>query len=371
MRKRSIKDAPWYPHAVAACIAVVLYIVLSRFDSVIKCIGAFVGFFRPVIFGCILAYIINPLSRWFNKKVFRKIKTDTRRDIISNLTTFIVVIAFLVFSMMVLIPQLIDSVQTFSKNFDGYVASLNDVMGRISIAGHRLDIESLMGSSQDIMNAVFEFLGDNMNNILDISANAGKSVAHWLIAFVLSIYLLAEKKKIKAAASRLLRAVFRKDVYDEVCVFLRKCDDIFNRYIVFNLIDSFIIGIMNAIFMNILGMEYSGLVSFVVGITNLIPTVGPAIGAVIGAFVLFMVHPSHALIFLIFTLIVQIIDAYMLKPRLFGNTFGVSGLLLLIGVIVGGSMFGVPGVLLSFPGVAILDMIYNTYLLPWLEKRRG
>ena len=144
---------------------------------------------------------------------------------------------------------------------------------------------------------------------------------------------------------------------------------ILKRYIVFNLLDSLIVGGANAIFMAIVGMPYVGLVSFVVAIANLIPTFGPVIGALIGGFVLLMVNPWHALAFLIFTFILQTVDGYILKPKMFGDSLGVSGLWILVGVIVGGRAFGVVGILLAIPGVAILDFLYQEYFLPWLETR--
>ncbi len=189
-----------------------------------------------------------------------------------------------------------------------------------------------------------------------------------MIAFILSVYLLAEKGKLKAGLRRLLRAVFGER-YGGVSVFLHKCNDIVHRYIVSNLIDSLIVGVANAIFMTIAGMEYVGLTSFVVAVTNLIPTFGPVIGAVIGGFVLLMVKPVHALMFLVFTIILQVCDGYVIKPRLFGSSLGVSGLWILVGVVVGGSMFGVVGILVAIPAVAIIDLIYGSYLLPWLERR--
>ena len=370
MRKRSIKDAPWYPYTVAACIAVTLFVILSRFTDVLSALGTFLGYFRPVIFGCIIAYVVNPLAKWFKKTLFKKVKTEQRKDLLSNAFTFIGVLLFISFGVSVLVPQLAESVQTFANNFDGYVDSLNQALSRLTIAGRKLDVESITGSSETIMSNIMNFLSDNMNNIVDFSASAGKNIVHWLIAFVLSIYLLAEKGKLKAGFIRLLKAIFRQDHYEEVRVFLRKCDDIFNRYIVFNVIDSFIVGIVTAVFMSITGMEYAGMVAFVIGITNFIPTVGPIIGTLIGAFVLLMVKPSHAFIFIIFTLVLQVVDGYVLKPRLFGNSLGVSGLWVLVGIVVGGNMFGVTGILLAIPVVAIIDLIYDVYFLPWLERRR-
>lgn len=370
MRKRSIKDAPWYPYTVAACIAVTLFVALSNLGSVLGALKSFFGFFRPVLFGCIIAYVINPLAKWFKRTVFKKIKSEQRKNLLANTLAFICVLLFISFAVYVLAPQLVESAQTFASHFDEYVNSLSTMLDRLSLPGLKLDFKNFIGSSENIMSYIVNFVSDNMTNIVDISTNAGKNIVHWLIAFILSIYMLAEKEKLKTGLHRLLRAVFRQDHYEEVKKFLRKCDDIFNRYIVFNVIDSFIVGIVTAVFMSIAGMEYAGLVAFVVGITNFIPTVGPIIGTVIGAFVLLMVKPSHALVFIIFFAVVQLLDGYVLKPRLFGSSLGVSGLWVLVGIVVGGNMFGVTGILLAIPIVAIIDLIYSTYLLPWLEKRR-
>ncbi|MCR4807413.1 MAG: AI-2E family transporter [Lachnospiraceae bacterium] len=370
MKKRSIKEAPWFPHAVVACIAVALYVFLTKFDVITEAIGTFIGFFSPVITGCIIAYIVNPLAKFFKRTLFFKIKKESRRDFFANFLAFICVIAFLVFSMMVLIPQLIESVQVFSRNLNDYIASLIKMLDNIGIPALKNQLINFVGSSETILSAVSDYISNNAENIVTASASAGKGVVNWLIAFILSIYIMAEKRRLKAGAIRLMRAVFTRERFKDVCVFLRKCDGILNRYIIYNMIDCFAVGIANAIFMTIAGMEYVGLVSFVVGITNVIPTFGPAIGSVIGALVLLMVKPAHALIFLIFTLVLQTIDGYVLKPRLFGNSLGVSGMWILIGIVVGGNMFGVAGILLAIPAVAIIDFMYGNYILPKLEKKR-
>ena len=116
-------------------------------------------------------------------------------------------------------------------------------------------------------------------------------------------------------------------------------------------------------------MPYVGLVSFVVAVTNLVPTFGPIVGAGIGVFILLLVEPWYALAFVIFTAVLQSADAYLIKPKLFGDSLGVSALWILIGVIVGGRMFGIVGILLAIPGVAILDMLYKDYVMPWLEAK--
>ena len=148
-------------------------------------------------------------------------------------------------------------------------------------------------------------------------------------------------------------------------------DAILVRYIVYSLLECLIVGSANAVFMLIMGMSYTPLVSFVVAITNLIPTFGPVIGMVIGGLILLLTRPIHALWFLLFSLVLQTIDGYLIKPKLFGNSLGVSGLWILIAIIIGGKMFGVAGMLLAIPCAAILDDLYVDYLVPWLEARKA
>ena len=116
-------------------------------------------------------------------------------------------------------------------------------------------------------------------------------------------------------------------------------------------------------------MQYVGLISVIVALTNLIPTFGPIIGGAIGAFILVLIKPWHALAFFIFTLVLQFVDGYILKPKLFGSSLGVSGLLILISVLVCGNIAGVVGILLSIPLAAILNFVYVDVTLPYLEKK--
>ena len=368
MKKKRIRDAAWFPMATAICIGVVLYILLLRFAGICEGIGVFIGFFKTVIFGCVIAYLVNPLANLFNK-LFKRVKKDGTRKLLSNGLAFVVVILFLIFAVLILVPQLIESVQTFANNLSGYITSASKMLEDFGVSKNVVDLNSFVDYSEDALATVYEWLAENAGKIVSAATVTGKGIFQWVIAFILSIYLLAEKENLKAGFKRLLKAVFGEKRYGGVSTLLCKCDTIFNRYIVFNLIDSLIVGAANTVFMMICGMQYVGLISFVVAITNLIPTFGPMIGLVIGGFVLLMVNPIHALIFAIFTLVLQLLDGYVIKPRLFGNSLGVSGLWILIGVIVGGNMFGVVGILLAVPCVAIIILIYESYILPALEKR--
>ena len=365
---KKIKDKPWYPLATAICIGVVLYIILSNFTGISNGVKTFFGYFSTVILGGVLAYIINPLVRFF-AKLFKGIKDENKIKILSIVCAYLVVVAFLIFAVAILIPQLISSIETFADNIDSYVTLLDRMLNELGISSV-IDISGFISSTENIIiTTISEFITNNSDKIINGVTSTGKSVFSWLIAFIISIYVIIEKDNLKVGFKRLLKAIFGEKKNKEVNVFLSKCDTICNRYVVYNLIDALIVGFANALFMSICGMDYTGLISFVVAITNLVPTFGPMVGLVIGGFILLMVNPMHALIFVIFTLLLQTIDGYVLKPKLFGGSLGASGLWVLVGIIVGGNMFGVVGILVAVPCVAIIILIYESYLLPKLENR--
>ncbi|MBO4844968.1 MAG: AI-2E family transporter [Lachnospiraceae bacterium] len=369
MKLNDLRNKKWYNGMLIAVCAVILYVVLSNLTGVLGVIRTFLGYFTPLFLGCVLAYLMNPLARFFDKKVFKKMKKEKLRWSVSTVLAVITVLLMIGFILGTLIPQLVDSIKTFSGNLDGYLIALKELTIRWQITKY-VDIDKLMASSENIWKNVMEYASDNIENIVDASAGVGKSLVNWLLGLILSIYLLMAKDSVKSGVARLLKAILPQKSYTSFRTFLVRCDDILSHYIIYSLIECILIGIVNAIFMSIMGMQYVGMISVVIAATNLIPTFGPIIGGVIGAFILVLVNPWHALAFIIFALVLQTIDGYVIKPKLFGNSLGVSGLLILITIIVGGNMFGVVGILLSIPFAAIIDFVYKDYLLVALEKKK-
>lgn len=362
--KTKIRETGWYNTAVAICIGVVLFVVLTHIKSILAGAGIFIGYFSTVITGCIIAYLVNLLARIFYNRVFAKL--TKRRALISNICAYIVVLVAIVLMLLILIPQMVDSISLLVKNLDGYASNLLDIIRNLGLSDY-IDYDSLIDKSKDILTQLNTYITSHLGSILSITISAGMSIAQVGIGFLLSMYILGEKPLIKAGFRRLLRALFGEKKTENIIVFLKDCDTILNNYVIYNLLDCIIVGCVNAVFMTILRMPYAGLISVIVAVTNLIPTFGPIFGAVIGALILLLIKPWLAVAFILFTIVLQLFDGYILKPRLFGDSLGVSGMWILIGILVGGSMFGIVGIIIAIPGVAILDLIYHKYLLPGLE----
>ena len=272
---------------------------------------------------------------------------------------------FFAISMLILVVIIFD----ISENIDSYAASMIKMIEKSGLDKY-IDAEGLATLSQNALSSITNFVRENAGAILTTAANSGKGIISTVVSLIVAVYLLIDKKRVLKGWWRLVRAVLSRERTEGLIDFTLRCDTILMSFLWQSLLESVIVGIANAAFMLVCGMQYVGLVSVVVAITNLIPNFGPIIGGVIGGFVLLLVNPMHAVMFVVFCFVLQFVDGYILKPKLFSNSLGVSGLVILVASIVLGNMFGIIGMILSIPVAAILSFIYNDYLLPRQEELR-
>lgn len=372
MKKNKLSNKKWYNSAVAILIGVVGYVALTNLDVIAGGVGKVSSYFMPIFMGGVIAYMVNPLAKFIKRTLFKNIKNESVQWMLSVVAGMIVVLLFIMLLLLMLIPQLIESFAVLISNMDGYIAAFEAWIEGWHIPG--LDLEAqfdeLAASSEELLKTGTQVLSSSLKNILSASRNVGKNVVNFILAIILSIYLLGAKDSIKSTVNRLIKALMPDKLYDRTMVFLARCNNILVRYIIFSILDAVIVGGVTAVFMAVMKMEYIGLISVFCGVTNLIPTFGPMIGFVIGGFILLLINPWHALIFAIFTCILQTLDGYVIKPKLFGDSLGVSGMLIIVSIVVFGNIFGVWGILLAIPLAAIIDFSYEEYLLPYLEERK-
>ena len=373
MKKDKFRNKKWYNNAVAIVIGVVSYVALTNLGVINDFLRNVGGYFMPIFYGGVIAYLVNPLATWLQKNVFKKLRGENLKWTLSVFLGMILVLLFLSALLFMLVPQLIESTMLLVSNMDSYIIRLNSLIEGLNIGALDIgsQVEEMMGAPEDLLKTASQFLSTSLRRILSASATIGRTIFNLLIASILSIYLLLAKDSIKTGSKRLMRSLMSNKWYEIVLNFMTRCNNILVRYIVFSLLDGAIVGGANAVFMAICGMQYVGLVSVVCGVTNLIPSFGPVIGAVIGGFILLLVNPWHALLFLGFTAVLQTLDGYVIKPKLFGDSLGVSGLLILISIVLFGNIFGVVGILLAIPLAAIIDFTYEEGILPLLEMRRA
>lgn len=353
------------------CAVVIFFIIFANIQSITDFFGGVAKVCSPIIIGLVLAYIIDPIAKFFEEKVFRKIKKEKPRRTISAIIALVLVLALLGLFIGMLVPSLISSVSMLIANADDYYASIEKTVEQINSLGFgiHIDLSAIETSVKNWLGDLVNNISSNLSSILNTTKNIGSTLVSIVIGVILAVYIIFSKQYLMTGLRRLRKALYTPKRYESNTRFWNRCHDIFTQYIGCNVIDAIIIGVSNAIFMLILGMPYVPLVSFVVGVCNLIPTFGPIIGAIIGALILVLVKPSYALWFLIFTIGIQILDAYVIKPRLFSSSFGIAAVWTLIAITIGGNLFGIVGVLLAIPVAAILTFIYDERFIPWLQKK--
>lgn len=365
-------EKPWAANTFALCSAVVLFVFLSHINLLGIGIARLYRYVQPVVIGLIIAYVTDPLVAFFETRVLRRLKKPSLRRGLSVFLTFVILIACVTLILIALIPQLISSIKMFVSNLESYNKAFDGLMKDLDkwAMSHNFDISKYTSLGSNLVSVVTSRLPKSVDGILNTTITYGKNVFNGVIAFIIAVYFLMDKRRLLRGAHRLWRAIVSDNGYRRSNNFLGRCNEIMIRYILCDLLDGLIIGVTNAVFMLIIGYPYVPLISVVVGVTNLAPTFGPILGAVIGAGILVLINPWYALGFLIFTIALQTADGYVIKPKLFGNTLGVPSIGILIAIIVFGRMFGAVGVLLAIPFAAIIDYIYKDGILPALEVRR-
>ena len=370
---KNLLKEKWFSYTVAMCSAVVLYLILTHISGLLNLLKSFWHTGAPVFMGFVIAYVLDPLVNLYSKKVLYKVKKTKLRHTLAVTLSILSVVLFIVILVVALVPQVIDSMITFAGNLNGYVLSFQRLMRRLNTLAlqHDIDLSKFISSSDELLQSITKILPDNLNKILNVSYNFGARMFDWVISFILAIYLMLDKTKLRGGFKRLLRAMMPENVYNSTASFWSRCNKILIQYIAFDVMDGVIIGLLNWFFMVVMQMPYVAIISVIVGVTNLAPTFGPMVGAIIGAFILLLVDPMYALIFLIFTAVLQTLDGYVIKPRLFGESLGVSSEWILISLVVGGRLLGVVGILLAIPFAAIGDFVYHDYIIKRLEAQRA
>ncbi|MDO4803725.1 MAG: AI-2E family transporter [Lachnospiraceae bacterium] len=371
-RFREILNERWAAYTFAACSAVVLYLLLGHIGNVG---GVFVKIYvliSPILGGVVIAYLMDPLVNLIDRLIETWIMNDAKRHAASVGLAAICILAMFILLIIALIPSLIDSVMTFLNNINTYVRTANRFMNFLSnvASSNNIDISGITEYGQEVLDSVLNFLPNSINTIMTTSHSMGSAFVNLIISFILAIYFLNGKEKIMNEVQRLRHAMYDDETYESRTKFFRRCNEILLKFVIYDLLDALIVGVTNAVFMMLTGMSYVSLISVIVGVLNLLPTFGPVIGWLIGGLIILLNNPMHALWFTIFTIVLQTIDGYVVKPRLFGDSMGVSGVAILIMIIVGGNLFGAVGILLAIPFTAIFAFMYDEVILPWIRNRR-
>lgn len=371
-KKWYILDHRFLSTLLVVLIAILFYVGLTNFDMVRQRVGVFMGVISPFLCGFAMAYMLNTPACFFYRRVFQKLKCGWGLSIV---TVYVLVLVVLAILLNMVLPQVVQGVVDLAGNMEGYITGLNRWLEQLGqeyhLTGEGMEsLEDLIGSMQDLIKNALGILAQSLPHVLDFGMAVGSGIISAITALISSIYMLAGKKKLTAQLKKLLYAVIpsrrRADQFMKV---FSHANQVFVGFINGKLIDSAIIGVLCFILCMILRIPYAVLISVVVGVTNVIPSFGPLIGAIPCLIILVIVDPLAALRFLIMVIVLQQFDGNFLGPKILGGSTGLSAIWVLISVIVGGGLFGFLGMILGVPTFAVLYDLMRQWVNKRLEQK--
>lgn len=353
----------WFTFAVAV---IAVYKTLDSFNEIKDWIRNLVSIISPFIMGVLLAYILyipcSKVERKYKKSKCKLLKNKARK--LSILTVYVLVILICAIIIKFVVPSIYQSIIDLVNNLPAYYDQAIDQIRQLP--------EDSIFKKIDVI-SIIEKLGNiDFNKYLDIQTitqyiksviGVAGVIFDIFVTIIISIYILIERSDILNFAKRLCAAIFKTSVYKDIGRYFEKTNQIFFKFLSSQFIDAIIVGILTSIAMLILNVKYAILLGFLIGLFNLIPYLGAIVAAVISVIItIFTGGIKQAIIMAIAVIILQQIDANIINPKITGSSLEISPILIIFSVTLIGAYFGVIGMFLAVPIIAVIKLITNDFI---------
>ena len=370
---------------VVSCIA--CYFAFLRFDYIADVFNTITSLLRPIIYGVVIAYLLNPVMKFVEKYVSKGLKKIIKKEeSAKKISRSIAIFSSIIFALAIvsalfvmLIPELIKSIDDLIEKMPGQIQEFMDYIGEIRRGNkqHQQILETALVQGSAALEEWAKtslFSKDNIvvTGITGITTgviNILGGVLDIIIGLIVSIYALFSKDDFLGQGRKIIYAVMTPKRANLTLHILRKSNSIFGGFIIGKIIDSAIIGVLCFIGVSLLNMPYALLVSVFVGVTNVIPYFGPFIGAIPSAILIMIVDPMKGLYFIIFILLLQQLDGNIIGPTILGDSTGLSAFWVLFSILLFGGLFGVVGMIIGVPTFAVFYYTVKLFITQKLEEK--
>ncbi len=371
-------------YLILIAFAMTLLVALLNLSSVFKYFGFFLDLITPILIALGFAFVLNiPMIFIENKllafidkipprkKKKKAINRDKLKRFLAIILTILIILGAIVGVFTFLIPQLITSIETLVEKFPDYYASFKEwtdqVLLTFKLPGGVWD--QLSSQWDEVFKGLGNYLMDLIPSIYDATVSVTTGIFNLLLGFVLSIYMLADKEKLLATKDKIFQAYLPKDKLDFIEDVSATANEVFHGFIAGQVTEAIIVGTLCTLGLAILQVPYALLIGVLVGSTSLIPVFGAFLGAIPSAFILLIVDPLYALIFIIFILLLQQVEGNFIYPKVVGSSIGLSGIWVLIGMLIGANLFGFLGIILGIPTLAVFYSVFKKITNKRIEKK--
>lgn len=360
----------------------IIVVCLWKFDVVLDILLVMFHVFLPFIIGGAIAFVLNVPMNFIQRHLFPEEKLEKRPFIkkiarpVSMILVLIAVIGIVVIIMFILIPQLGNTFANLGRSIQAFIPQVQDWAETMFHSNKEIMkwVNDLEFDWNKIMDTGLRFFKNGAGSVVDSTITAAKSIVSGLttffIAFVFAIYILLQKERLGIQAKKILFAFVRRGRAEAAVEVLSLTYNTFSSFLTGQCVEAIILGCMFVVSMALLKLPYALLVGIVIAFTALIPIFGAFIGCAVGAFLIFMVDPVKALIFIVLFLVLQQIEGNLIYPHVVGNSVGLPSIWVLSAVSIGASLMGIVGMLIFIPIVSVIYALFREIVYLKLKQRK-
>ncbi len=358
-------------------IIILLILLLGKTNTEWNLLHTIWEILLPFLIGCILAFILNIPMRFIEKRLFRQKSNNYRTAIriASFFITLLIVVAIIWLILFFMIPQLTHSFSMLSENITDFVpqfqSSIEHLNENVPLIGHLTGTQTL--DTQQLLQTISDFLKDSAKSITGSTISAIGSVFQGIVtgflAFAFACYLLFQKEKLQMQVKKVIYAFCSEEKTEKLFGICNMISRSFTRFFTGQCLEALILGGLFLLTLTIFRMPYALLISVVIACTALIPIFGAFAGCIFGFFLIFIVNPQQAILFLILFFVLQQIEGNLIYPHVVGNSVGLPSIWVLLAVIAGGKLMGIVGMFLFIPLASVCYTLFRQLVYAKLREK--
>ena len=360
---------------IISYIALVIF-ALVNFSKIIACLGKVISIFSPFLLGIILAFVLNVLNNFIEKKIFGKIKPSKiwnkiKRPLCITLSLILVFLTIF-FVMNLLIPQLKNSASLFTDTLPAYKEDIIGILNKFDVDESTVN---KVGEYLDNFGKVItDYIKGNSKDVITVTTEVATSVVNiiskGIITLVFAIYMIAQKETLSRQINKVMKAYLKPKTINKINTVGTLANKTFSNFVTGQCLEALIFGSLVFVGMLIFRFPYASTIGVLLGFTALIPIFGAFIGTAVGFILIMMVSPVKAILFVVFIIVLQQIEGNLIYPRVVGKSIGLPGMWVLLSVTVGGSIGGILGMLIATPLCSLLYALFTRMINDRLKSNK-
>lgn len=364
MIKKFKGETKWFYWFTLLVAIVIVYKILDNFTGIGEWVAELIKVIKPFLMAILLAYLLYIPARKI-EALYRKNKVLSKKARgLSIATTYILAILIIALLIKILVPMLSDSIGELASNLPGYYDSAIKYIEELP-EDNILKTEAVQNAIKKLQQIdIAKLLDlDNLAMYLEKVIGIANGIFSAFVTIVVSIYILLERAEILKFVKRLNRSIFTEKKCQAIDRYFEKGNDIFFKYISGQIIDAIVVAIIMSVALTIMKVKYAVLLGFLIGVFNLIPYFGAIIAVIVACVItIFTGGFVQAIWVAVVLIIIQQIDANIINPKILRDALEISKILIIFAVTVGGAYFGVLGMFLGVPAIAVIKMMLDDYI---------